>query len=108
MRGPDHIQCDCLKDDSWVSLLEVGDNGIPIVCYLCLLQQVWELKRDRLVARLVREDLEAGSVGEASSVSEELGISLSRPHHSSGVSVVDWAISQPTLLPVVMQFLLPV
>ncbi len=84
MRGPDHMQCDCLEDDSWVPLLEVGDDGIPIVCYLCLLQQDWELKRDRLEARLVREELEAGSVVEASS---DVVIT------SSDSSAADWAIS---------------
>jgi hypothetical protein len=29
MSGLDHMQCDCLKDDSWMPLLEIGDDGIP-------------------------------------------------------------------------------
>ncbi len=67
-----------------------------------------ELKRDRLEARLVREEVEAGSVDEASSIFEELVILSSRPHHSSGMSAADWAISQLTLLPVVVHSSHPV
>jgi hypothetical protein len=48
------------------------------------------------------------SVDEASPISEELGISPSRPDHSNGMSAADWAISQPTLLLVVMHSSHPV
>ena len=99
MRGPDHMQCDCLSDDSWVPILETGEDGIPIVCLLCDLQQKWERKRDRLEARLIREEQEAESVGVASSDVITA---------SSDTSAADWAISQPILLPVVVQPIPPV
>ncbi len=66
------MQCDCLNNDSWVPLLESGDDEFPVVCLLCDLQQKWKRKRDRLEARLVREELDAAWVDEVNPMSEEL------------------------------------
>jgi hypothetical protein len=58
--------------------LIVGDDGIPVVCLLCDLQQKWERKRDRLEVQLVRKELKTTSAVKTASVSKDQEFSSSR------------------------------